>query len=179
MHYRLNEPKQGFFLLSMLMRLSLLAAALGLTASAAIADQGYRPCEREDMIGVWEIVMVKPLINLPKNSYFDNWLMPYQVVSFTEDGSYRRMGFSKTNPFPDASQDKIISVLAQVPPERFNFEGDGIVATVDQDGKVLNRYGCTYHSADFPAVNIAKGTVTFKHFVNGQPAFLHNYRKLK
>jgi len=69
-----------------------------------------RPCSDRDVVGVWSLVSIKPLIPFSEG---DPDFMPHQIWAFTTGGKFVKMG--KTTPISRAEYDPLVNTAESKP----------------------------------------------------------------
>jgi hypothetical protein len=150
--------------------ISVVSCLLLFTSDMAIAGDVERPCEVKDLVGAWELITAKYAGVVP-DAYHD-LLQPYQVRVYKKDHSFQQVASNKK-----LSNDQLTNLLSISQEETYKVE-NGLISTLDNQGKILERYSCSYFVEDAPKIKITKGTLSLLWTRQGKPLILNTYKKV-
>ena len=117
-----------------------------LTAAYAEKEKASRPCKKEDLVGTWDMVLVKPVFD--KN---DAVFYPYQRFEFSSNSSMKSMSSEKT-----FTQEWLDKFRKQAPEVDFSLS-DRSVLTMTWNARPHSESAiCAYVMKDVPPEALAK-----------------------
>ena len=112
----------------------------------AAADKASRPCSKEDLIGTWEMVAVRPVLDKTDPVFFPN-----QRVMFSRNSSMKSISSEK--PFTKEWLDKFQKQTAEID---YSLSDKGLLTLTWQSRPHSEQAICAYVLSDVPPELMAK-----------------------
>ena len=122
------------------------ATLLLITTLAFAADKASRPCKKEDLVGTWEMVLVRPIYDRTDPVFF-----PYQKFVFNRDSSMKFMSSEK--PFTKEWLDKFQKQPAEID---YSLDEKGLLTLTWHSRPHSEMAVCAYVLNDVPPEVLAK-----------------------
>ena len=113
---------------------------------AAGPERISRPATKQDLIGTWEMISVKPVTDKNDPAFF-----PYQRFTFQPDSSVKMMAAEK--PFTKEWEDKFKKTPASVD---YSLNEKGILTLSWQKRPHTEQVVCAYVTQDIPREKVAR-----------------------
>jgi hypothetical protein len=153
------------------MRIFLIFPFLFVFAAYVFSSEKYeRPCLKSDLVGTWELSVVKSKGQVPESA--QDLIAAYQARTYKSDNTFLQL--SSNNKL---SQNQTMSLLS-IPQGQTYIIDNGIITTLDNTGNVLEQYSCSYFFKDFPKGNIKKGTLSLLWYKDDQSYILNTYTRM-
>ncbi len=117
-----------------------------ISCSALAAEKASRPCTKDDLVGSWDMVLVKPVYDKKDPVFF-----PYQRLEFKKDSSMKFI--SSEQPFTKEWLDKFEK---QSPEIDYSLSEKGLLTLTWQTRPHSEVAVCAYVLSDVPAEVLAK-----------------------
>ena len=110
------------------------------------AEKASRPCKKEDLVGTWEMVSVRPVYDKKDPIFF-----PYQKFVFNQDSSMKSM--ASEQPFTKEWLDKFEKQSVEID---YSLSDKGLLTLTWQNRPHSEAAICAYVLSDVPAEVLAK-----------------------